>query len=297
MIRSMTGFARVRRQLDTGELIFSVKSVNHRGLDPHFHVTAELEPYEPALREIIKREVLRGHLDVRVSFTSVSTAGVSSLNLPLLRECFAAFAEAVTEFGLHDARFDLNSALRIPGVVGGWQGQEPDPALEAALLSAAAEALETLNSFRAREGAELALGIRLHNRAILECAEQLAEIRARAVPILQARLSERLRELLRNAVIDPQRLTQEAAILADRSDIGEEIERLNIHSRQIEGLLDTGGEMGKKLDFLLQEMHRETNTILSKTNGVGELGLKITGLALAVKAGIEKIREQALNLE
>ena len=111
------------------------------------------------------------------------------------------------------------------------------------------------------------------------------------------RLTERLQELLKGAQVDPQRLAQEAAILADRSDICEELARLKIHSGQLTALLDGGGEIGKKLDFLLQEMNRETNTILSKTNGAGESGLKITELALATKAAIEKIREQSLNLE
>ena len=125
----------------------------------------------------------------------------------------------------------------------------------------------------------------------------MQQIRSEAVPAFQKRLLEKLGELLGNSSVDPQRLAQEAAILADRSDIGEEIERLEIHSRQLEETLDAGGEVGKKLDFLLQEMNRESNTILSKTNGIGELGLRITDLALAAKASIDKIREQALNLE
>jgi uncharacterized protein (TIGR00255 family) len=106
-----------------------------------------------------------------------------------------------------------------------------------------------------------------------------------------------LRELLRGVALDPQRLAQEVAILADRGDVGEEIERLKIHSSHLVDLLRSGGEVGKRLDFLLQEMNRESNTILSKTNGIGELGLKMTELALAAKADIEKMREHALNLE
>ena len=295
-ISSMTGFARARRALTASELTVSIRSVNHRGLDPHFHMSDELEPFEPALRELIKGAVLRGHLDVRVNFTGIAAVGASVLNVPFLRSCHKAFEDAKAELDLVDARFDLNSALRIPGMTSGGD-RALDPSIEALLLDATRESLETLNRFRAREGAELASAICAHNQKIMETADQLGEIRARATPLLTARLSERLRELLRNSVVEPQRLAQEAAILADRSDIGEEIERLSIHSRQLEALMKTGGEVGKKLDFLLQEMHRETNTILSKTNGIGELGLKITELALAAKAAIEKIREQALNLE
>jgi uncharacterized protein (TIGR00255 family) len=125
----------------------------------------------------------------------------------------------------------------------------------------------------------------------------MEEIRASALPAFQKRLSDRLGELLAGFALDPQRLAQEAAILADRSDIGEELARLKIHSAQLDKLIEDGGEMGKKLDFLLQEMNRETNTILSKTAGIGELGLGVTDLALAAKSDIEKIREQSLNLE
>ena len=115
--------------------------------------------------------------------------------------------------------------------------------------------------------------------------------------IYQTRLTDRLREIAKGIAIDPQRLAQEAAILADRSDIGEELARLKIHSAQLDQLLQAGGEVGKKLDFLLQEMNRETNTILSKTNGAGEAALRITELGLRAKAAIEKVREQSLNLE
>ena len=125
----------------------------------------------------------------------------------------------------------------------------------------------------------------------------MGQIRSRAVPAFQRRLLEKLQELLGGSNLDPQRLVQEAALLADRGDIGEEISRLQIHSRQVDEILEGGGEVGKRLDFLLQEMNREANTILSKTSGIGELGLRITELALAAKAAIEKIREQALNLE
>jgi uncharacterized protein (TIGR00255 family) len=172
-----------------------------------------------------------------------------------------------------------------------------DPAVEKPLLMALEEAAEVLNQFRSREGDELAAFIREHSATIVSGAGEIAEIRSRAMPAFQARLTEKLKELLGNSTLDPSRIAQEAALLADRSDIGEEISRLQIHSRQLTEILDAGGEVGKKLDFLLQEMNRETNTILSKTTGIGELGLRITDVALAAKAAIEKIREQALNLE
>ena len=174
---------------------------------------------------------------------------------------------------------------------------ELDSALEGAILPVLEEAAEILNQFRAREGAELARFIREQNRLIQDGSEEVEQIRSQAIPAFQSRLLEKLRELLGSSGIDPQRIAQEAAFLAERGDISEEIARLKIHSRQLDEILDAGGEVGKKLDFLLQEMNRETNTILSKTSGIGELGLRITDLSLAFKAAIEKIREQALNLE
>ncbi len=122
-------------------------------------------------------------------------------------------------------------------------------------------------------------------------------IRTEALPQFQKRLAERLAELLDGTGIDARRLAEEAAILTDRSDIEEELARLDIHTGQLFEMLNNGGEVGKRLDFLLQEMNRETNTVLSKTSGIGEAGLTMTNLALATKANIEKIREQALNLE
>jgi uncharacterized protein (TIGR00255 family) len=165
------------------------------------------------------------------------------------------------------------------------------------VLDALSEAIDGLNEFRSREGAEIAAEMRTHNERVCALAAEMEQIRTTAHAAFHSRLSDKLRDLLKGVQIDPQRLAQEAAILADRSDIGEELARLKIHAAQLNGLLDAGGEVGKKLDFLLQEMNRETNTILSKTSGAGEAGLKITELALGAKAAIEKVREQSLNLE
>jgi uncharacterized protein (TIGR00255 family) len=296
-IRSMTGFARVQRATANGEISITLKSVNHKGLDLHFHLEADLDAFEGALRATLKRAVLRGHVDIRCSVVRSGDAAAGGLNVPLLRASLAAFRKAAREEGLDAQQPDLNQIMRLPGMFGAAVEHAPDPAVERPLLAALEDALEVLNQFRSREGAELASLIREHNRAVTAGAGEMAEIRSRAIPAFQNRLAEKLNELLRNSTLDPQRIAQEAALLADRSDIGEETSRLQIHSRQLDEILDGGGEVGKKLDFLLQEMNRETNTILSKTSGIGELGLRITDLALAAKAAIEKIREQALNLE
>jgi uncharacterized protein (TIGR00255 family) len=296
-IRSMTGFARVQKNTEHGDIVVSLKSVNHRGLDLHFHLGPELDALENAMRGVIKRTVLRGHIDVRCSALRASNGVSSGLNLPLLRSYIAAFRKAASEESIHNAQPDLNRILLLPGMLGAAAEGEPDSNSESAILEAIEEAAEKLNQFREREGAELATFIREQNTAIRESAAEMAQVRARAIPAFHKRLVEKLQELLSSSGIDPQRLAQEAALLADRGDIGEEISRLQIHSRQLDEILNSGGEVGKRLDFLLQELNRETNTILSKTNGIGDLGLRITELALATKASIEKIREQALNLE
>jgi len=292
----MTGFARVQTSTEHGDIVVSLKSVNHRGLDLHFHLGPELDALENAIRTVIKRSVLRGHIDVRCSALRAAN-GSGGLNLPLLRSYLAAFRKAASEEGISDAQPDLNRILLLPGMFGAGSEGAPDPISESVILAAVEKAAVELNQFRTREGAELAGFIREQNTAIRESAAEMARIRDQAVPAFHRRLVEKLQELLSNSGVDPQRLAQEAALLADRSDIGEEISRLQIHSRQLDEILNSGGEVGKRLDFLLQELNRETNTILSKTGGIGDLGLRITELALASKASIEKIREQALNLE
>jgi uncharacterized protein (TIGR00255 family) len=297
-IRSMTGFARVQKTTEFGDITVSLKSVNHRGLDLHFHLSAELDSLEHVMRAALKRAVLRGHVDVRCSLLRPANGASAGINLPLFRSYVAAFRKAAAAENI-DAQPDLNRILLLPGVLGASEQLAPDAdaATEKTILAALDEAVEMLNQFRSREGAELAAFIREQNSAIRAGGEEMQRIRAGAIPAFQKRLTEKLQELLGNTMIDPQRLAQEAALLADRGDIGEEISRLQIHSRQLNEILDSGGEVGKRLDFLLQELNRETNTILSKTSGLGELGLRITELALTSKAAIEKIREQALNLE
>ncbi len=295
-VRSMTGYARVRRQAVDADVVLSVKSVNHRALDLHFHCPAELDAVENDMRALIRGKLVRGHVEVRISLQRHAGEAEITLNKPLLAAYLAAFQDAAREHALNEQP-DLNAAFRVPGMFGDAPERELKTAMREAVLSALGEALDQLNAAREREAAELVASLLLHNQKIRNVAEELTEIRARAVPLFQARLNERLRELLRGSSVDPQRLAQEVAMLVDRSDVSEEIARLRIHAGQLHDLLTAGGEIGKRLDFLLQEMNRETNTILSKTTGIGEMGLRITEIALATKAEIEKIREQSLNLE
>jgi uncharacterized protein (TIGR00255 family) len=293
-LRSMTGFARIRKTLPDGELILSLKSVNHRALDLHFHMPSDFDPYEPALRAVLKSHIHRGHIQLQVQISSNGSAALG-FNRELLRGWLEAFRAANVEFGL-DCSPDLNNAFRLPGMLQG-SSVEPVANMEPMLIEAATEAVHLLNSFRDHEGSAIGLELAQRRAQIVELVQKMESIRAKATPIFQKRLNERLGDLLHGAAIDPQRLAHEAAILADRSDISEELVRLKTHAGQLAALLDGPGEKGKKLDFLLQEMNREANTVLSKTGGLGDLGLTITDLALAAKAEIDKIREQSLNLE
>jgi len=293
----MTGFARVRRPLGDGELVVSAKSVNHRGLDLVIQTPSALEPYESVIRALVKSSVVRGHVEVRVSLPKSANGDAAlTLDREFLEDYLRIFSEEAAAHGL-DSQPDLNAALRVPGMFVAAENAGPPEGSEAVLEEALSRALDELNEFRSREGKEIVDELRGHNDRLSAAAAQMEKLRAASSDYFQKRLAERLQEVAKGIQIDPHRLAQEAAILADRSDIGEELARLRIHSAQLAALLGAGGEVGKKLDFLLQEMNRETNTILSKTSGAGEPAMKITDLALAAKAAIEKIREQSLNLE
>ena len=296
-IRSMTGFARVSRSLSAGEFTISIKTVNHKGLDLHFHMPMEFDAVEPALRAAIRKRLSRGHVQVQVFLKrNAESGGAASLNEPLLKAWLEAFREISVRLGA-ECKPDVNQALRMPGMIESRGAPATDESLEKAALDAAQEAIAELDRFRLREGAAIEAEVRTRTAALRDLAHKMDEIRARALPYFQQRLRDKLGELLGGAQIDPARIAQEAAILAERSDISEEIVRLRTHAAQTDDLLSAEGETGKKLDFLLQEMNREANTILSKTGGLGEPGLTLTDLGLAAKAEIDRIREQSLNIE
>jgi uncharacterized protein (TIGR00255 family) len=236
-------------------------------------------------------------LQIHVSVSRADGSAAGQLNRALLHAYMSAYREAAQ---LYEAggNPDLNSALRLPGMLNmdDHLMDLPDD-LKETVLAAAGEAVAALNLVREREGAATAEELAQRCRTICELVRRMEEIRSGAIGAFQKRLRERLAELLHGAGVEPQRLAQEAALLADRSDISEELMRLKTHAGQLQQMVQGAGEVGKRLDFLLQEMNRESNTILSKTGGLGDLGLTITDLALAAKSEIDKIREQSLNLE
>jgi uncharacterized protein (TIGR00255 family) len=295
-VRSMTGFAQVRAATGAGELTVSLRSVNHRGLDLHFQQSGEFNPFETAMRALIKDRIGRGHVELRLALARGSSANGVAYNLAALKSHVEAFRRACKELRL-DCEPDLNLLLALPGVLGGApETKELGNEFQGELLGALAACIDRLNECREREGRGLAAGLGRELTEIERATEQMRQLRAEALAYYHLKLREKLNELLASSIPE-NRLAEEAALLAERSDIEEELTRLAIHTEEMRRIVNDGGAIGKPLDFLLQEMNRETNTTLSKSSSVGEIGLKIGSLALCVKANIERIREQALNLE
>ena len=300
-LRSMTGFAQVKSQLAKDgagvETAFtlSLKSVNHRYLDLHFRLPSESETLEIKLRALFKEKLARGHVDVSLSFDAASASGLA-LNRELVAGYVRAFQAAAREFGISGDP-DLNVVLRMPGALGSAAvGLNQNGDLEAAVLAAAQEAIAKLNQMRTAEGATAEAELRERMARLRSATESVEKIRSHIVRAQVEKLDARLKELAGLAA-DPNRILQEAAILAERSDVQEEVVRMKAHVQHFLDLLGASGEIGKKLDFLLQEMNREANTMLSKTSGISGEGLRITELGLAMKSEIEKAREQVQNVE
>ena len=284
-LRSMTGYAQARADQDGWALRLSVRSVNHRFLDLHVRLPEGYEAIEPRVRQMVRDHVRRGHVDVLLRIDPTGPAAVQ-VNQELAEAYARAAQDLARKFGAN-ALPDFISILRLPGVIAGPSitKEEDQVRIHMHALACLDEALTRLDEMRGRLS-------RLAEHSAL--IETLAE---RLRPAFAKRLEQRLKDVLSGAGIDPARLSQEAALLAERSDITEEVARLRSHLQQFEKLLGSGSEAGKKLDFLLQEMQREANTMLSKTPGVDADGLEITEVALEVKAEIERLREQIQNVE
>src|SRR5215475_3795249 len=305
-IRSMTGFAQVKGEIQQNGgspasaqpstrlgFTLSLKSVNHRFLDLHFRLPSGTDALEMQLRRLMKEKMARGHVEVSLSLERTSN-DTFSLNREIVGGYIAAFRAAAAEFSLA-AEPDLNAVLRIPGALDAG-GNSADEEIEAAVMAKAGDVLDRLNQMREEEGRGISKELRERMTHLAEAARSVQQHRRTVLQNYSERLQSRLQELLGSS-IEKERILQEAALLVDRSDIQEEIVRLETHVQHFLGLLDQGGEIGKKLDFLLQEMNREANTLLSKTSGLAGEALKITEAGLAMKAEIEKSREQVQNLE
>jgi uncharacterized protein (TIGR00255 family) len=299
-IYSMTGFARVQGRAPAGEqeplgYTLTIKSVNHRFLDLQFRLPSGLDLLEMELRKVLKENLARGHVDLTLSIDR-NAQTKSGYNRDLIAAYLAAFDAARGEHHL-GGEPDLNAALRLPGALQGEdRGNNDLSGLATSVLEQMPALLEQLRAMRAREGESLEAVLHGTLDRLAEATASVAEIR----PEIEQRYQERLTQRLAAATgveFNQQRVLEEVAVLVERSDISEELARMTTHIGHFRELMSNGGEVGKKLDFLLQEMNREANTLLSKTGGVGGKGTRITELGLAMKAEIEKAREQIQNVE
>jgi uncharacterized protein (TIGR00255 family) len=299
----MTGFAQVKGQVidprtdvpGKNQLGFtlSLKSVNHRFLDVHFRMPSDSDSLEMKLRRLLKEKIARGHVELTLNLDRGGGESFS-LNRQIVGGYIQAFRTAAAEFSLA-AEPDLNAVLRIPGALDN-ASLPADGALEASVLNKVEELLDRLNQMREEEGRGINRELRQRMAHVAEAASGVEKHRQAVLQTYVTKLKTRMHELI-GSQVDPERLLQEAALLVDRSDISEELVRLDTHVKHFLGLLEQGGEVGKKLDFLLQEMNREANTLLSKTSGLAGEALNITEMGLAIKTELEKAREQVQNIE
>ncbi|MEP7340188.1 MAG: YicC/YloC family endoribonuclease [Acidobacteriota bacterium] len=291
MLKSMTGYGQGTASGETFTVTVDLRSVNNRNLDIHWRAPQDLASLEIPLKKQIQAALSRGRVDVTVSFSQTADSAYE-LNRPLIRGYLEALRVMREEFGLAgDA--DLATITRLPNVM--LPKTTTNTLSDAVVLGvevALTHALAALVAMRAVEGHELQKELLARVERI---EKQLVTIESGADGIVDAyreKLRKRVAELLDKTAIDENRLAQEIAYLAERSDITEEITRLKSHIIQLRELLSGDGEIGKKLDFLLQETNREANTILSKS-----AELSICDAAIEIKTEVEKLREQANNVE
>jgi uncharacterized protein (TIGR00255 family) len=304
VVYSMTGYASVRLDgLDAGAVTLSIKSVNHRFFDPQVRLPFTLESLDTQIRKLLKESVRRGHIEVSVQIerrgAKSAAAVLVAFNDELLGAYVEAFRGAAARHGLA-AEPDLSELLRMPGMLSAQAAAPRDEAetLEPVVLAALPELLAQFNQVRAEEGAALADALRAGMERLAALADEASALREGVRSATFERLRGRIAELTQGAAPSEERLLAEAALLAERSDVEEELVRLRTHAERFLTLLNAGGELGKHLDFLVQELNREANTLLSKTSGASSgNGLRITDIGLEMKVEIERAKEQVQNLE
>jgi uncharacterized protein (TIGR00255 family) len=298
MIRSMTGYSKAQAEDGGYSLSVSIRGTNHRFLDVQLRFPSVLESMDALLRRLIKDHIRRGHVEVAVSFEQPGNAGLL-LDRKLLSAYVTAYQTLRQEFG-SASEPDLVALLRIPGLATPGNGEispQDHERVRRLLERVATEALENLNEMRAREGEDLGRDLKARLARLESLTEGVTSLAERLPKLYKHRLESRLMELMGSTELDGARLAAEVAYLASRSDTTEELTRFRSHIAQVKQLLAESAEVGKKLDFLLQEMNREANTLLSKTTDLPEVGLEVARLAIEMKSEIEKLREQAQNIE
>ena len=292
LIKSMTGYGRAVETVDGREFTVELRSVNNRYLDQSVKLPRSLTFAEDAVKQAVKGKISRGKVDVFISVHSEGGEEVKvSLNESVLKGYLDAMRQMVDVHGVKDD-ISVSTVSRLPDVFTLERPEVDEDQLKADLLSVVQKALEGYDAMRTVEGAALEKDLRSRADTILSLVAQVEQGNAQTVVDYRARLEAKLQEVLANTAIDESRILTEAAIFADKVAVDEETVRLRSHLKQMDTMLTTGGAVGRKLDFLLQEMNRETNTIGSKCTDV-----RLARVVVDIKAELEKIREQTQNIE
>ena len=289
MIRSMTGFVSLERQYDFGRLTWELRSVNHRYLEIGFRVPEEFRALEPEIRRILGDHLSRGKVDAALRYVPAATVSSSNLKLneALAGRLLSLQGELQKLSGL-DQEPDLQALLRWPGVL---EEQAPDPQpLHAAALELLVGAAQSLQAARAREGEQMAAAIHERLNGIEDLVRQIREWLPGIREALREKQLSRIADLKQD--LEPGRLEQEVAFLAQKMDVDEELDRLAAHIIETRLVLDRDDPVGRRLDFLMQEFNRESNTLSSKS-----VDQRTTQAAVELKVFIEQMREQVQNIE
>ena len=292
LVKSMTGYGRAVETVNGREFTVELRSVNNRYLDCTVKLPRMLSFAEETVKQAVKHTISRGKVDVFISVRSEAVADVTvSLNRAMVEGYLAAMNQMVSDYGVKD---DISAAAisRMPEVFTVEKPEVDEQQLLADLMSVVAKALESYDAMRAAEGKALENDLRSRGNTILELVSQVEAGNGQTVIDYRTRLYNKLKEVLANTSIDESRILTEAAIFADKVAVDEETVRLRSHLEQMNTMLTGGGAIGRKLDFLLQEMNRESNTIGSKCTDV-----RLARIVVDIKAELEKIREQTQNIE
>jgi len=292
LIRSMTGYGRAVETVNGREFTVELRSVNNRYLDCSVKMPRSVSFAEEAVKQAVKQSVSRGKVDVFISIKSENSDDTKiSLNTAVLQGYLNAMHQMAAEFGVRDD-ISVSTVSRLPDIFTVEKPEVDEEQLKADLMSVVEKALAGYDAMRVAEGKALDADLRSRGDTILELVSQVEAGNGQTVIDYRTRLENKLKEVLANTAIDESRILTEAAIFADKVAVDEETVRLRSHLQQMNTMLTAGGAMGRKLDFLLQEMNREANTIGSKCTDV-----KLARIVVDIKAELEKIREQTQNIE
>ncbi len=292
MVKSMTGYGRAVETINGREFTVELRSVNNRYLDCTVKLPRMLSFAEESVKQAVKATISRGKVDVFITVRAEGASDVKvTLNAAMVEGYLSAMKQMVADYAVQD---DISVSLlsRMSEVFTVEKPEVDEEALKADLMAVVHKALESYDAMRSAEGKALEQDLRNRGNTIAELVSQVEAGNGQTVIDYRTRLENKLKEVLQNTAIDESRILTEAAIFADKVAVDEETVRLRSHLEQMNQMLTNGGAIGRKLDFLLQEMNRESNTIGSKCTDV-----RLARIVVDIKAELEKIREQTQNIE